>query len=160
MDDLLSTLAPGADLSTTGLAVLMMGALVAGGVDAIIGGGGLVLIPLILAVAPGMPAQVALGTNKLIAMVGTASAGLRMIRTVSVDWRLVRVAAPLAALCSAGGAGLATAVTRDVLRPIVIVLMLVIGSTLHCDHSSDAPATPVSTLSAADATSSPWPWPG
>ena len=38
----------------------MMGALVAGGVDAIIGGGGLVLIPLILAVAPGMPAQVAL----------------------------------------------------------------------------------------------------
>lgn len=44
------------------------------------------LIPLILAVAPGMPAQVALGTNKLTAMVGTASAGLRMIRTVSVDW--------------------------------------------------------------------------
>ncbi|MDN5723668.1 MAG: TSUP family transporter, partial [Corynebacterium sp.] len=127
MDDLLSTLAPGADLSTTGLAVLMMGALVAGGVDAIIGGGGLVLIPLILAVAPGMPAQVALGTNKLTAMVGTASAGLRMIRTVSVDWRLVRVAAPLAALCSAGGAGLATAVTSAVQRPIVIVLMLVIG---------------------------------
>lgn len=123
----MSTLAPGADLSTTGLAELMMGALVAGGVDAIIGGGGLVLIPLILAVAPGMPAQVALGTNKLTAMVGTASAGLRMIRTVSVDWRLVRVAAPLAALCSAGGAGLATAVTSDVLRPIVIVLMLVIG---------------------------------
>lgn len=85
MDDLLSTLAPGADLSPTGLAVLMIGELVAGGVDAIIGGGGLVLIPLILAVAPGMPAQVALGTNKLTAMVGTASAGLRMIRTVSVD---------------------------------------------------------------------------
>ncbi|HIW92371.1 MAG TPA: TSUP family transporter [Candidatus Corynebacterium avicola] len=107
--------------------VLMVAALVAGAIDAIIGGGGLVLIPMILAVAPGMPTQVALGTNKLTAMFGTASAGLRMIRTVSVDWKLVRVAAPLAALCSAGGAGLATAVNNDVLRPIVVVLMLVIG---------------------------------
>lgn len=127
MEDLLSTLAPGADLSPAGMLVLMVAALVAGAIDAIIGGGGLVLIPVILAVAPSMPTQVALGTNKLTAMFGTASAGLRMIRTVSVDWKLVRVAAPLAALCSAGGAGLATAVNNDVLRPIVVVLMLVIG---------------------------------
>lgn len=127
MNDLLGILAPDSGLSGAGLAVLFVGALVAGGVDAVIGGGGLVLIPLFMAVAPGMAAQVALGTNKLTAMFGTASAGLRMIRTVKVDWSLVWVAAPLAALCSAGGAFLAAAVSSDVLRPIVVVLMLVVG---------------------------------
>jgi uncharacterized membrane protein YfcA len=120
-------LAPGSDLSGAGLLVLVVGALLAGGVDAVIGGGGLVLIPLILACAPGLPAQVALGTNKFTAVWGTASAGLRMIRTVRVDWRTVRVAAPLAALCSAGGALLAAAVSSDVLRPVVVVLMLAVG---------------------------------
>lgn len=128
MGELLTSLAPGADLTVTGLLILIVGALIAGAVDAIIGGGGLVLIPLILAVAPGMAAQTALGTNKLTAMFGTASAGLRMVRTVRVDWRLVRVAAPLAALCSAGGALLAAVVSSDVLRPIVVVLMLVVGA--------------------------------
>lgn len=120
-------LAPDAGLSPAGLLVLLVGAALAGGVDAVIGGGGLVLIPLILACAPGLPAQMALGTNKFSAVFGTASAGLRMVRTVPVDWRVLRTAAPLAGLCSAGGALLAASVSSDVLRPVVVVLMLAAG---------------------------------
>lgn len=127
MAEVIDLLAPGSELSGAGLLVLLVGALLAGGVDAVIGGGGLVLIPLILACAPGLPAQVALGTNKFTAVWGTASAGLRMIRTIRIDWRTVRVAAPLAGLCSAGGALLAAAVSSDVLRPVVVVLMLAVG---------------------------------
>lgn len=127
MSEVIDLLAPGSDLSPAGLLVILVGALLAGGVDAVIGGGGLVLIPLILTCAPGLPAQVALGTNKFTAVWGTASAGLRMIRTVRIDWRAVRLAAPLAGLCSAGGALTATAVNSDVLRPVVIVLMLAVG---------------------------------
>lgn len=124
---ILSFIAPDADLSATGLLVLLLGAAVAGGVDAVIGGGGLVLIPLILAFAPGLPAQVALGTNKFTAVFGTASAGLRMVRTVRIDWRAVRLCAPLACACSAGGALLAASVSSDMLRPVVVVLMLAVG---------------------------------
>ena len=127
MTEVLDLIAPGSDLSLPGLLVLLVGATLAGGVDAVIGGGGLVLIPLILALAPGLPAQVSLGTNKFTAVFGTASAGLRMIRTVRIDWPTVRVAAPLAGLCSAGGALLASAVSSDVLRPVVVVLMLAVG---------------------------------
>jgi len=124
----LDLVAPGSDLSPVGLLILVLGAVLAGGVDAVIGGGGLVLIPLILACAPGLPAQVALGTNKFTAVFGTASAGLRMVRTVRIDWRAVRLCAPLAGLCSAGGALMASAVSSDVLRPVVVVLMLAAGA--------------------------------
>ena len=127
MSGFLDLVAPGSDLSPVGLLILVLGAVLAGGVDAVIGGGGLVLIPLILACAPGLPAQVALGTNKLTAVFGTASAGLRMVRTVRIDWRAVRLCAPLAGLCSAGGALMASAVSSDVLRPVVVVLMLAAG---------------------------------
>ena len=127
MSGFLDLVAPGSDLSPVGLLILVLGAVLAGGVDAVIGGGGLVLIPLILACASGLPAQVALGTNKFTAVFGTASAGLRMVRTVRIDWRAVRLCAPLAGLCSAGGALMASAVSSDVLRPVVVVLMLAAG---------------------------------
>ncbi|WP_297009311.1 TSUP family transporter [uncultured Corynebacterium sp.] len=123
----IDVIAPDSGLTPTGLLLLLLGAVLAGGVDAVIGGGGLVLIPLILALAPGLPAQVALGTNKFSAVFGTASAGLRMARTVQVDWQVVRLCAPLAGLCSAGGALLAASVSSEILRPVVVVLMLTVG---------------------------------
>ncbi len=150
MSGFLDLVAPGSDLSPVGLLILVLGAVLAGGVDAVIGGGGLVLIPLILACAPGLPAQVALGTNKFTAVFGTASAGLRMVRTVRIDWRAVRLCAPLAGLCSAGGALMASAVSSDVLRPVVVVLMLAAGAfvALRPSFGRDTGATGVSGVDA------------
>ena len=150
MSGFLDLVAPGSDLSPVGLLILVLGAALAGGVDAVIGGGGLVLIPLILACAPGLPAQVALGTNKFTAVFGTASAGLRMVRTVRIDWRAVRLCAPLAGLCSAGGALMASAVSSDVLRPVVVVLMLAAGAfvALRPSFGRDTGATGASGVDA------------
>ena len=150
MSGFLDLVAPGSDLSPVGLLILVLGAVLAGGVDAVIGGGGLVLIPLILACASGLPAQVALGTNKFTAVFGTASAGLRMVRTVRIDWRAVRLCAPLAGLCSAGGALMASAVSSDVLRPVVVVLMLAAGAfvALRPSFGRDTGATGASGVDA------------
>lgn len=150
MSGFLDLVAPGSDLSPVGLLILVLGAVLAGGVDAVIGGGGLVLIPLILACAPGLPAQVALGTNKFTAVFGTASAGLRMVRTVRIDWRAVRLCAPLAGLCSAGDTLMASAVSSDVLRPVVVVLMLAAGAfvALRPSFGRDTGATGTSGVDA------------
>lgn len=150
MSGFLDLVASGSDLSPVGLLILVLGAVLDGGVDAVIGGGGLVLIPLILACAPGLPAQVALGTNKFTAVFGTASAGLRMVRTVRIDWRAVRLCAPLAGLCSAGGALMASAVSSDVLRPVVVVLMLAAGAfvALRPSFGRDTGATGASGVDA------------
>ncbi|WP_028476990.1 TSUP family transporter [Nocardia sp. CNY236] len=109
------------------MAALVAGASVAGWIDAVVGGGGLVLIPILLITLPGLAPVKALGTNKVAALWGTATAAFIYIRRNGVDWRLGGVAIPLAALGASCGALLASAVNSDLLRPVVIVLMIGVG---------------------------------
>lgn len=64
------------DFATIGL--LGGAALLAGFIDAIAGGGGLLIMPALLGI--GMPPHLVLGTNKLIGTFGTFSASLTFIR--------------------------------------------------------------------------------
>jgi uncharacterized protein len=61
------------------LPILFITGLVAGIVDSIAGGGGLITVPMLLGV--GMPPQLALGTNKLQASFGSGSAMLTFVRS-------------------------------------------------------------------------------
>lgn len=64
------------------LMVLFTTGLVAGLVDSIAGGGGLITIPVLLGI--GLPPQIALGTNKLQASFGSGSAMLTFIHSKTV----------------------------------------------------------------------------
>lgn len=59
---------------------------VAGFIDSVAGGGGLILIPSLL--IAGIPPQVALGTNKFAAIFGTSTALLNFVRSKKVIWRI------------------------------------------------------------------------
>jgi uncharacterized membrane protein YfcA len=61
----------------------------AGFVDAIVGGGGLVLIPAMFATYPSAPAATLLGTNKAGAIWGTAWASFQYAQRVSLHWGLL-----------------------------------------------------------------------
>lgn len=67
------------------LALLFVVALVAGIIDAIAGGGGLLTVPALMAV--GIPPAMALGTNKLQGCFGSMSASLHFVRHKMVDLR-------------------------------------------------------------------------
>lgn len=64
---------------------LFIAAFIAGLVDSIAGGGGLITVPALLSV--GLPPQVALGTNKLQACFGSGSAMLHFIRAGQIRLR-------------------------------------------------------------------------
>jgi uncharacterized membrane protein YfcA len=64
------------------LCLLFLAAFIAGLVDAIAGGGGLITVPILLGI--GLPPQVALGTNKLQATFGSGSAMLHFIRSGAI----------------------------------------------------------------------------
>lgn len=115
------------DLGLSGWAILTFGAAAAGWVDAVIGGGGLILIPLIMAVAPGLLPANALATNKFAAVTGTFSAAVTLVRKVGVDTSLALRMIPVAAVGSGLGALMAASISKDVMRPIVIILMLIAG---------------------------------
>lgn len=99
----------------------------AGGVDAIVGGGGLILLPTLLVAFPAIPAATALGTNKLVGISGTSTAAVTYTRRTPVDRRVVLPAAALAVLCAGLGAVSASALPTRVFRPIVMVLLTAVA---------------------------------
>lgn len=108
------------------LLVLCVFAFLAGMLDAVVGGGGLVQLPALLIMLPQMPVVSLLGTNKLASVVGTASAAVTYHRRVAVDGRTAAWMAGSAFLGAGAGALLATRVGSDVLKPVVLVVLVAV----------------------------------
>ena len=103
-------------------ALLALVALAAGTVDAIGGGGGLLTLPVLLAV--GLPPHLALGTNKGQSVFGAAAALVRFSRAGLIPLHRARWTFPLGFLGALLGARLVLWVRPDVLRPVVLVLLV------------------------------------
>lgn len=113
------------------LIVVSLASLLAGFVDSIVGGGGLILVPALFAVFPTTHPATLFGTNKGASVWGTGIATLQYSRRVQMRWRAL---APAAAVCfsaSLGGAWLVTVISPDYLRrALPLVLLAVLGYTL------------------------------
>lgn len=93
-------------------------------IDAVVGGGGLISIPTLLAV--GLPPSIALGTNKLASVFGSMTSAFRFICSGKVDLKLVgRLFVPVFILAMLG-ASLATFLPAQLLKPIVIVILTLV----------------------------------
>ena len=105
------------------IALLAAAAFVAGLVDAIGGGGGLVALPALL--AAGLPAPIALGTNKGQAVFGALTSAVSFARRGEIDRS--RAAAGFAGgfVGSWVGARIVLAIPPGALRAIVIALLVV-----------------------------------
>ena len=66
--------------------IVVVGVFLASFVDGVAGGGGIISVPTYL--IAGLPAHLALGTNKLSAALGTTMSTARFIRGGYVDWKL------------------------------------------------------------------------
>jgi uncharacterized membrane protein YfcA len=110
------------ELSVAKIALLVVVAFVAGLIDAIAGGGGLVSLPALLAM--GLPPHVALGTNKGQSTFGTFSALIQYTRAGLVDPRRARFMFPLGFVGSIAGAALVLLMRPEQLRPLVLILLL------------------------------------
>lgn len=100
-------------------------AFLAGFVDAIAGGGGMIQVPALFAFFPGVPPAVLLGTNKMAAVTGTTIATARYVWSVPVAWRLVVPAALISGIAAVAGARTVTLITPDVLRPVMLGLLII-----------------------------------
>jgi len=107
------------------LGVLFLVALLAGFIDSIAGGGGLLTVPALLA-AGLSPAQ-ALATNKLQSVGGSFSASLYFIRRKAVDLREQKLNIALTFIGSLAGALLVQHVQGDILRQLLPLLVIAIG---------------------------------
>lgn len=115
------------DVSLQVLGLLLVAAFVAGWVDAVVGGGGLIQLPALLLGLPGVAPVTVLATNKLSSVWGTGIAAVTYARKLQRRPRAALVLTVFAGAGSALGAVLAGYVPREVFTPLVLVLVLVIG---------------------------------
>ena len=109
------------------LLLLAAAALVAGFVDAVAGGGGLIQVPALLAALPGESPAILFGTNKGASVFGSLNAAWRYGRQIAVPWREVVLPATLAALLFAYlGAATVSFLPKTLLKPLVLALLLAV----------------------------------
>lgn len=108
------------------IAALLFGvAVVAGFIDSIAGGGGLLVIPVLFSV--GLPPAAVFGTTKLQATCGSFSASLAFVRKGEVDLRSMAPTIALTFIGSLIGALILTKVDPEFLRDLVPFLLIAIA---------------------------------
>ena len=105
--------------------------LMAGFVDSIVGGGGLILTPALFAIFPAAPAASLFGLNKSASVWGTSMAAWQYGRRVSMNWASLLPAAAAGLAGSFAGAWAVTVLPSEFLRKLLpIVLVAVLAYTL------------------------------
>ena len=105
-------------------AMILFAGLFAGFVDAIAGGGGLIMIPALM--LGGLPVHAAIATNKLCGTTGCLTSSLKFARAKLVDWRACAAMGFPAVVGALVGSRLISALSRDWAEPIVIVLLIAV----------------------------------
>jgi uncharacterized membrane protein YfcA len=110
------------DLSPT-LAALCGFSFLAGFVDSVVGGGGLVQVPALFVLLPDTAPVTILGTNKFVSTWGTSAAAIQYARRVSIEWHATIPTFLSALLFGFLGARVAAHMPATAFRPLVLVLL-------------------------------------
>lgn len=113
----------------------------AGFVDAIGGGGGLISLPAYL--LAGLPVHTAIATNKLSSSCGTALATLRFIKNRLINFKLAIPAIVAAILGSSVGAQLSMKMDETIMHYILFIVLplsafIVLNKNLFRDHEDNS----------------------
>lgn len=111
--------------------VLCCFAFLAGFVDAMVGGGGLIQLPALFILQPHLSLVQTLATNKTASFFGTSVAATRYIKHVKIDWKHLTPAIIAAFFGSFCGAILVSFIHKEQFMPFIIcILSLVLIYTI------------------------------
>lgn len=109
------------------IAFLAVFAFVAGFLDAIVGGGGLIQLPSLLIQFPKTGLPTLLGTNKIAALSGTSIAAIQYTKRISYNWKVLLAIIIGSALFSFLGAKTVSYLHSDDLKPLILAILIVIA---------------------------------
>lgn len=119
-----------------GLVLVCLFVFLAGYVDAIAGGGGLISLPAYL--IAGLPTHAAIATNKLSSTMGTSIATWQYAKSGYIEWKLAGACALLAVVGSALGSNLVLVTSDEVLRVFLLVVLPVTAVYVMRSKAFDA----------------------
>ncbi|SFJ91697.1 sulfite exporter TauE/SafE family protein [Thermoflavimicrobium dichotomicum] len=112
------------DLNLSILLFLIVSGFIAAFIDSVVGGGGLISIPVLL--ATGLPPSVALGTNKLASTMASLTSTISFMKSGKIHFKLTLYLMPLSLLGSITGAYIVKQIPPDFLKPIIVALLVIV----------------------------------
>lgn len=107
--------------------LIAISAFVAGFIDAVVGGGGLIQIPYLLITFPKMPLPVLFGTNKIAALSGTSIAAYKYAKKIKFNFSLLLIISLSAFVSSFAGAKIVSHINANALKPVILVILIIIA---------------------------------
>jgi uncharacterized membrane protein YfcA len=107
--------------------VLGIAAFLAGLVDAVVGGGGLIQIPVLFAAFPSVAPATLFGTSKLAGIFGTSAAAVNYARRVRLAWSAAAPAAVAAFVAAFAGAYTVTKIPADFVRTLLPFVLIAVA---------------------------------
>ncbi len=117
-------------LNEYGLVMLILLAVfsfAAGFIDAVVGGGGLVILPFLLINFPKLPLPVLFGTNKIAGFSGTTVAAFQYMQRVRFNFVLLFIISLFAFIASYFGAKTVSSINSESLKPFILMILIIIA---------------------------------
>ncbi len=115
------------DYSLLVIVSLALLAFIAGFLDAIVGGGGLIQLPALLINFHDTPIATLFGTNKIAALSGTSIAAYQYSKRIKFDYKLLAVTALSSGIAAYSGAKVVSYINVNTLKPIILVILILIA---------------------------------
>ncbi|MCR5357098.1 MAG: sulfite exporter TauE/SafE family protein [Lachnospiraceae bacterium] len=98
---------------------------IAGYIDAVAGGGGLVSLPAYM--FTGLPIHQCVATNKMSSFMGTSVATVKYAKNRFIPWRIAFICIPCAIIGSAIGANIALMISDRILKLVMLIIVPITG---------------------------------
>jgi len=99
----------------------------AGFIDAVVGGGGLIQLPALLVTLPNSPLPTIFGTNKIAALSGTSMAAFQYAKRIRFNVKLLIVISVASFIASYFGAKIVSIINPATLKPIILIILIAIA---------------------------------
>ncbi len=107
--------------------LLCIASFLAGFVDAIVGGGGLIQTPIALILLPNYAVSSIIGSLKIPAFSGTSFAANQYLKKVDMNWKLLLTMVIVAFFAAFIGSNLLTLVSNNFMKPLLLIVLSLIA---------------------------------
>lgn len=108
------------------IVLLCTASFVAGFIDAIVGGGGLIQTPAAFILMPAQNVATIIGTLKVPALSGTSVATYQYLKKATVNWKLFGVMAIVSFMFAYLGSSLLNVMKSDFMKPLLFVILVLL----------------------------------
>ena len=102
-------------------------AFIAGFLDAIVGGGGLIQLPALLIQFPQLALPTLFGTNKIAALSGTSIAAVQYAKRIRFNWKVLLSISLFSFIFSFLGARTVSYLDSEALKPLILIILIAIA---------------------------------